>query len=55
MSDADPFVIAGTALGSRLFLGTAGYPNQSILRDSIAASGCEVVTVSICKATAPTR
>jgi thiazole synthase len=47
MSDADPFVIAGTALGSRLFLGTAGYPNQSILRDSIAASGCEVVTVSI--------
>jgi thiazole synthase len=47
MSDADPFVIAGTALASRLFLGTAGYPNQAILRDAIAASGCEIVTVSI--------
>ena len=43
----DPFIIAGTAIGSRLLLGTAGYPTQRILRDAVAASGCEIVTVSI--------
>ena len=43
----DPFTIAGTEIGSRLLLGTAGYPNQRILRDAVAASGCEIVTVSI--------
>jgi len=30
----DPFLIAGTALSSRLFVGTAGYPNQQVLLDS---------------------
>jgi thiazole synthase len=43
----DPFTIAGTEISSRLLLGTAGYPNQRILRDAVAASGCEIVTVSI--------
>ena len=43
----DPFCIAGTTIGSRLLLGTAGYPNQRILRAAIEASGCEIVTVSI--------
>jgi thiazole synthase len=43
----DPFTIAGTEIGSRLLLGTAGYPNQRIMRDAVAASGCEIVTVSI--------
>jgi thiazole synthase len=43
----DPLVIAGTAIGSRLLLGTAGYPSQQVLRDAVAASGCEIVTVSI--------
>src|SRR3981189_1485204 len=47
MNEHDPFTIAGTAIGSRLLLGTAGYPNQRILRDAVAASGCEIVTVSI--------
>jgi thiazole synthase len=42
-----PFLIAGTALKSRLFLGTAGYPNQQIMLDSLEASGAELVTMSI--------
>src|SRR5262249_56566120 len=44
---ADPFVIAGTTIGSRLLLGTAGYPSQRILGAAVEASGCEIVTVSI--------
>jgi thiazole synthase len=47
MNEQDPFTIAGTAIGSRLLLGTAGYPNQRILRDAVAASACEIVTVSV--------
>src|SRR5258705_13767208 len=43
----DPLMIADTALSSRLFVGTAGYPNQQILLDCLAASGAEIVTVSI--------
>ena len=47
MNEQDPFTIAGTAIGSRLLLGTAGYPNQRILRDAVEASACEIVTVSV--------
>ncbi len=47
MSSSDPLSIDGVPLGSRLFLGTAGYPNQRILVDAVEASGSEVVTVSI--------
>ena len=36
----DPLIIAGEALHSRLFLGTAGYPNQRVLETPIQASGC---------------
>src|ERR1700674_4388627 len=43
----DPLMIADTALSSRLFVGTAGYPNQQILLDCLAASRAEIVTVSI--------
>jgi len=43
----DALLIAGTRLSSRLFIGTAGYPNQQVLLDSLAASGAELVTVSI--------
>ena len=43
----DPFCIAGTTIGSRLLLGTAGYPNQRTLRAAVEASGAEIVTVSI--------
>ena len=43
----DPLIIAGTQLRSRLFVGTAGYPNQQVLLDSLEASGAELVTASI--------
>jgi thiazole synthase len=44
---SDPLVIAGHEFRSRLFLGTAGYPNRKVMLDSIAASGAEMVTASI--------
>lgn len=44
---SDDLVIAGVSLHSRLLLGTAGYPNQRILKQAVEASGCEIVTVSI--------
>src|SRR6266568_2212965 len=47
MPMTDPLIIAGTKLASRLFVGTAGYPNQQILLDSLEASGAEIVTASI--------
>ncbi len=43
----DPLVIAGTAFSSRLIAGTARYPNQQVMLDSLAASGAEIVTASI--------
>lgn len=43
----DPLVIAGRSFGSRLFIGTAGYPNQQVMLDAIAESGAELVTLSI--------
>src|SRR6202140_4244301 len=44
---SDPLVIAGQKFASRLFLGTAGYPNRKIMLDAIAASGTAMVTASI--------
>src|SRR5215475_7887222 len=44
---SDPLVIAGQKFESRLFLGTAGYPNRKLMLDSIAASGTQMVTASI--------
>ena len=32
----DPLIIAGREFGSRLFLGTAGYPNRMLMLDAIA-------------------
>jgi thiazole synthase len=46
-AEADRFTLAGIELSSRLFLGTAGYPTQAIMRDAVAVSGAEVVTASI--------
>lgn len=43
----DSLTIAGVRLSSRLFIGTAGYPTQAIMRDAVAASGADVVTASI--------
>ncbi|MEI6985463.1 MAG: thiazole synthase [Rhodospirillaceae bacterium] len=43
----DRLIIAGQILQSRLMIGSSGYPNQQVMLDAIAASGAEVVTVSI--------
>jgi thiazole synthase len=40
-------VIAGERIASRLFIGTAGYPNQQAMLAAIEASGAEIVTMSI--------
>jgi thiazole synthase len=45
--DGEPLSIAGETLRSRLLVGTAGYPNQQIMLDALAASGAEIVTASI--------
>ncbi|AIB16311.1 thiazole synthase (plasmid) [Azospirillum argentinense] len=43
----DTLTIAGREFRSRLFLGTAGYPNQQVMLDALAASGSELVTLAI--------
>lgn len=54
-----PWTVAGVALSSRLLLGTARYPSLDTLQRSIKASGTEILTVSLRRATsggrAPTR
>jgi thiazole synthase len=44
---ADQLIIAGQRIASRLFIGTAGYPNQQTMLSAIEASGAEIVTMSI--------
>jgi thiazole synthase len=39
--------IGAVDLDSRFFLGTAGYPSPQVLRDAIAASGTQVVTLGL--------
>jgi thiazole synthase len=39
--------IGDVDLDSRFFLGTAGYPSPQVLRDAIAASGTQVVTLGL--------
>jgi thiazole synthase ThiGH ThiG subunit len=43
----DPLIVAGREFGSRLFLGTAGYPNRMLMLNAIAPSRTEMVTASI--------
>jgi thiazole synthase len=43
----DTFEIAGTALGSRLILGTGGFSRMETLAEAIEASGTEMVTVAL--------
>lgn len=42
-----PFTVYGTALPSRLLLGTALYPSPQIMADAVAASRAGIVTVSL--------
>jgi len=44
---ADPLVIAGETLGSRLLLGSGGFASLELLAESIAASASELVTVAL--------
>lgn len=43
----DPLTIAGKRFSSRLMVGTGKYKDFGVMRDAIAASGAEIVTVSI--------
>jgi thiazole synthase len=47
VAHADPLVIAGRTLRSRLLLGTGGFPSLQLLADAIRASGSELVTVAL--------
>lgn len=40
-------MVYGTALHSRLMLGTAQYPSPQVLREAIAASGAGIITASL--------
>lgn len=44
---SSPFTIAGRTFQSRLFVGTGKYATNELMRDALAASGCEVVTVAV--------
>lgn len=43
----DPLTIADKAFTSRLLIGSARYPNNQVMLESIAASGAQIVTVAI--------
>ena len=49
MSNAkqDILTIADKNFSSRLLIGSAGYPNNQLMLDSVAASGAKIVTVAI--------
>lgn len=48
--NVDSLRIAGQTFSSRLFLGSAGYPNQQVFLDALDASGAEILTVSVRRA-----
>jgi thiazole synthase len=45
-----PLVIAGREFRSRLFLGTGKFPSNEAMRDALASSGTEIVTVALRRA-----
>ena len=49
MSEAtiQPLRIGGFEIRNRLFVGTGKYATYELMRDALAASGCEVVTVAV--------
>jgi thiazole synthase len=44
---ADPLVIAGRGFGSRLIVGTGKFGSLEVMRDAIAASGTQMVTLAL--------
>lgn len=49
-SSKNSLVIAGREFRSRLILGTGKFPSPESMRDALAASGCEMVTVALRRA-----
>jgi len=47
VNHADPLVIAGVSLRSRLFLGTGKYTSDESMLAALESSGCELVTVAL--------
>ena len=47
MSESDALTIAGQSFSSRLMLGTGKYPDFTVMREAVEASGAQIVTVSI--------
>src|SRR5271166_80895 len=47
VESSDALVIADRVFRSRLFLGTARYPNSQLMLEAVAASGTEMVTAAI--------
>ena len=43
----DSLVIAGRKFNSRLMTGTGKYPSLEVMQQSVASSGCEIVTVAV--------
>ena len=44
---SDPLTIGGRQFNSRLFTGTGKYPSMALMQQSIARSGCDMVTVAV--------
>ena len=47
IKDTDKLTIAGRTFNSRLMTGTGKYPSMESMQQSVAASGCEIVTVAV--------
>ena len=45
--DSDRLTIAGRSFNSRLMTGTGKYPSMEAMQQSVAASGCEIITVAV--------
>ncbi|MEB3312018.1 MAG: thiazole synthase [Snowella sp.] len=43
----DDLIIAGRKFHSRLLTGTGKYPSIEVMQQSVAASGCEIITVAV--------
>jgi len=45
--EQDNLVIAGRSFTSRLMIGTGKFPSAAALRDAVAASGAEIITIAL--------
>ena len=47
IEDDNKLTIAGRTFNSRLMTGTGKYPSMAVMQQSVAASGCEIITVAV--------